>query len=149
MVPKNKTHPKDEATDQMAFGIALVWEHYFLDAIKVFRAVADSEESLAGPAWCNIGLTYLKMRLYKEAERAFSRVIKCYPKAKLNQTIPHEESGLISAKAYLGRVHARLGQDNTSGAGKDLEAMEALRSSFVIDEQGHQISFRELAAVQF
>ena len=149
MALKSKTHSRDEATNQMAFGIALVWDQYFLDAIKVFRTVADSEESLAGAAWCNIGLTYLKMRLYKDAERALSKVIKSYPKSKLNQTIPHEESGLIIAKAYLGRVHARLGQGNNSGAGKDLEAMETLRSSFVIDEQGHQISFRELAAVQF
>lgn len=144
-----KSTKKNPAHQQMAFGISLAGACYFFDAIKVFRSVAEADDSLAGSAWCNIGLTYLQMRLYKEAERSFTKVINSYPKDKLNQNTPSEERGVLSAKAHLGRVHARLGQDNRAGAGKDLGALEAHGSSYVVDDQGNHISFRELAAMQF
>ena len=144
-----KSKKDNGAHRQMAFAISLAWSGYFFDAIKVFRSVADTDNALAGSAWCNIGLTYLQMRLYKEAERAFSKVINSFPKDRLSQSTPSEERGPLSAKAHLGRVHARLGQDNRSGAGKDLGALETYKKSYVVDEQGHQISFRELAAMQF
>ncbi len=149
MPPQGSRKTTAQARSQMALALSLVSEQYFFDAIKVFRHVAEEDDTLAGAALCNIGLTYLKMRLYKEAEKAFSQVIRSYPKSKLNQTHPSEERGLISAKAYLGRVHARLALDDVTGAGKDLGKLESLDSSYVVDAQEHRISFRELAAMQF
>lgn len=128
-------------------GVERAMQGYLFDAISLFEDAIEvaPKGPLADDALFNIGAAYLRMRLVKDAEEAFTRLLSDYPESTIDAVFNAKEQGRTAAKALLGRMQARLAQGNVDGATADREALRGYGDSWVLDPGGARKSFHELA----
>jgi tetratricopeptide (TPR) repeat protein len=144
---RGKHRAKSRTSDVLFLeGVEHTARGFLFDAITAFREAIrlDPRGDLADDALYNIGACFLRMRLLKDAEEAFSRIIQQYPNATISATVGGNEHGRTAAKALLGRIHARLGQGDERGARDDLESLRGYDDSYATDPSGRRRTFHEL-----
>jgi len=120
---------------------------YLFDAVALFQDAIDAAPKgpLADDALFNIGAAYLRMRLVKDAEEAFTHLVEEYADSAIDSVFNANEQGRTAAKALLGRMQARLAQGKVDAARADREALRGYGDSWVIDPSGAKKSFLDLA----
>jgi len=138
----------DDATLKFREGLHLAAQNLAADALHAFHEVTERwpEHDLADDALYNAGACYLALNQFQRAEETFGEVIERYPDATLSpEATGGRESGRTAAKAWLGRVLARLGQGDASGARAAAQNLEKHPEARVHPAPGIERSFHEIA----
>jgi tetratricopeptide (TPR) repeat protein len=127
-------------------GVEMSQHGFLFDAVEKFREVAAVPRSpFADDALFNVGLCYLKMKLYGEALDTFAEVISRFPRSKIADVGGAKEFGRTAAKAHLGRVHAFLALGDRDAAKTEAALMKPMKDSYVLGPGRRKRSFFALA----
>ncbi len=129
-------------------GMELAMQGFLFDAIKAFQKVAKDDKGgeFADDALFNAGLCTMRMNLFGDAIRYFSRVIRDYPEATIAAGPRSNEHGRTAAKALLGRIRCHLARGDSDAAHRDLDDLAPYDDSYVVDGAGNRRTFHDLAS---
>jgi tetratricopeptide (TPR) repeat protein len=139
----------DDATLKFREGLHLAVQNLAADALHAFLEVTERwpAHELADDALYNVGACYLALNQFQRADETFGEVIARYPHATLaREATGGRESGRTAAKAWLGRVSARLGLGDPDGAREAASALEAHADARVHPSPGVVRTFHEIAS---
>lgn len=127
-------------------GVEMAHHGFLFDAVRQFKAAAESARSpYADDAHFNVGLCYLRMKLYGEALTTFAETISRFPRAKIAQVGEAKEFGRTAAKAHLGRVHAFLALGDHAAAEAEAALLKPMKDSYVLGPGRRKRTFHALA----